>query len=152
MLSYAQLCSAMLSSHRDIWSNFHSGFIFALPRVSQVSKEAKNFKELESIGLMRCFSARIEKTSKNHKTHEKTLIFWHFFNVSSILGEKQCTKRKNSTSVFRSFWHPSHPQERKNSGEITVYTFVFEISWQWRHLEFFTSFSKLSLMCLLYQF
>ena len=37
--------------------------------VLQVSKEAKNFKELESIGLVRCFSARIEKTSKNHKTH-----------------------------------------------------------------------------------
>ena len=102
-------------AHRDIWSNFHSGFIFALPGMSQVSKETKNFKELESIGLVRCFSARIEKTSKNHKTHEKTVIFWHFFDVSSILGEKQRTKPKNLTLLmfFASFDTHHTPRSAK---------------------------------------
>ena len=37
-----------------------------------VSKEAENFKELEFLGFSRCFSVRIEKSSKTSKIDQKT--------------------------------------------------------------------------------
>ena len=40
--------------------------------VNWVSKEAKTFKELEFLGLGRCFSAKIEQTLKNRP---KTAVF-----------------------------------------------------------------------------
>ena len=67
--------------------------------------------------------------------------FWSFLNLGWKAAHQ--TKRFNFIEVFRFFWHPSHPQECKNSGEITVYTFVFEILWQWHHLDFFSLFSKI---------
>ena len=84
------------------------------------------------------------KNFKKPQNPWKNAHFLTFFRCFFNLGWKTAhqTKKFNFIEVFRFFWHPSHPQERKNSGEITVYTFVFEISWQWRHLEFFSSFSK----------
>ena len=70
-----------------------------------VSKEAKNFKELEFLGLGRCFSVRIEESSKTSKIQRKTAILGWFFEVCSILAEKQRPKPKNSSflKVFASF-------------------------------------------------
>ena len=70
-----------------------------------VSEEAEDFKELEFFGLVRCFSVKIEETSKLAKIVEKTAIFQQFFEVYSILTEKQRTKLKKLTSLknFASF-------------------------------------------------
>ena len=70
-----------------------------------MSKEAKNFKKMEFLGLGRCFSAKIEQTLKNHP---KTGIFSWILNIfedSSILTEKQRPKPKNLSSLkfFASF-------------------------------------------------
>ena len=70
-----------------------------------MSKEAEIFKELEFLGLGRCFSAKIEQTSKNHP---KMAVFGWILDVfedSSILTEKQRLKPKNSNSLkfFASF-------------------------------------------------
>ena len=72
---------------------------------SRVSKEAETFKELEFLGLGRCFSVRIEESSKTSKIQPKTPVFGRFFEVCSILAEKQRPKPKNSSSlkVFASF-------------------------------------------------
>ena len=60
-----------------------------------MSKEAKTFKELDFLGLGRCFSVRIEESTKTSKIHPKTTIFGRFFKVCSILAEKQRPKPKN---------------------------------------------------------
>ena len=70
-----------------------------------MSKEAKIFKELEFLGLGRCFSAQIEQTSKNHP---KMAVFGWILDVfedSSIVTEKQRLKPENSNSLkfFASF-------------------------------------------------
>ena len=72
---------------------------------SRVSKEVETFKELEFLGLGRCFSVRIEESSKTSKIQPKTTVFGRFFEVCSILAEKQRPKPKNSSSlkVFASF-------------------------------------------------
>ena len=70
-----------------------------------MSKEAKNFNKVESFGLVRCFSPKIEETSK---TCQKMSVFqwvlW-FFDVFSNLAEKQRTKPIDSSSMkfFASF-------------------------------------------------
>ena len=49
-----------------------------------VPKEAKFFKEVNFFGLMRCFSAKIEQTSKNRWKMTVLGQFWEFFEVYSI--------------------------------------------------------------------
>ena len=80
-----------------------------------VSKEAKNFKELEFVGLGRCFSVRIEESSKTSKIQPKTAILGWFFEVSSIWAEKQRPKPKNSSSlkIFASFDTSPAPRGEK---------------------------------------
>ena len=65
----------------------------------RVSKEAKNFKELEFLGLGRCFSVRIEESSKTTKIQPKTAVLGWFFEVCSILAEKQRPKPRNLDSL-----------------------------------------------------
>ena len=43
---------------------------------NSMSKEAKNFKKLEFVGLVRYFPAKIEQTSKNYL---KVPFFLHFY-------------------------------------------------------------------------
>ena len=65
----------------------------------RVSKEAEIFKELECLGLGRCFSAKLEQTSNNRP---KMVVFGWILDVfedSSILTEKQQPKHKNSNSL-----------------------------------------------------
>ena len=82
-----------------------SSLTFAPLGSSRVSKEAKNFKEFEFLGLGRCFSVRIEESSKTSKFQPKTAILGLFFKVCSILAVKQQPKPKNSSSLkfFASF-------------------------------------------------
>ena len=67
--------------------------------------EAKIFKVLKVIGLVRYFPAKIKKSVKNSKNDAKMLIFWQFFEVFSGLGEKYCIKLKYLTLLefFASF-------------------------------------------------
>ena len=55
---------------------------------SGASKEAKFFKELGFLGLVRYFSAKIEQSSKMSKTKLENAHFGWFFKVYSILAEK----------------------------------------------------------------
>ena len=80
-------------------SRIISFLTFAPLGSSRVSKEAKNFKEFEFLGLSRCFSVRIEESSKTSKIQPKTAILGWFFEVCSILAEKQRPKPKNSSSL-----------------------------------------------------
>ena len=70
-----------------------------------MSKEAKNFNKVEFFGLVRCFSPKIEETSKKcQKMSVFSWVLW-FFEVFSILAEKQRTKPIDSSSLkfFASF-------------------------------------------------
>ena len=61
---------------------------------SWVSKEAKFIKEFDFLGFSRCFSARIEKSSKTSKIQPNCVILRWFFEVCSILTEKQRLKHR----------------------------------------------------------
>ena len=80
-------------------SRIISFLTFAPLGSSRVSKEAKNFKEFKFLGLSRCFSVRIEESSKTSKIQPKTAILGRFFEVWSIWAEKQPPKTKNSISL-----------------------------------------------------
>ena len=62
-----------------------------------MSKEAEIFKELKFLGLGRCFSAKIEQTSKNRPKTEVFAWILDVFEDSSILTEKQRSKPKTSS-------------------------------------------------------
>ena len=85
-----------------------------------MSKEAEIFKELEFLGLGRCFSAKIEQTSK--KRPKTVVLGWilDVFEDSSILTEKQQLKPKNSNSLkfFASFDTLFDPRDAKVRNEM----------------------------------
>jgi len=60
-----------------------------------VSNEAKIFKELICFGFSRCFLVKIEQSSK---ISQKMPLLGRFFEVYSIMTEKQQLKPKNSSS------------------------------------------------------
>ena len=64
------------------------------------SKEAKFIKEFDFLGFSRCFSARIEKSSKTSKIQPNCVILRWFFEVCSILTEKQRLKPRKSNSLM----------------------------------------------------
>ena len=78
---------------------------FALSVTIRVSNEAKFFQEVKFLGFMRCFSVKIEKSSKMSKIQPKTCKKYHIFEDFLILTEKQSTKPKNliSWKDFASF-------------------------------------------------
>ena len=59
---------------------------------SWVSKEAKFIKKFNFSGFSRCFSARIEKSSKTSKIQPNCFIFGCFFEACSLLTEKEWPK------------------------------------------------------------
>ena len=65
-----------------------------------MSKEAKFIKEFDFLGLSRCFSVRIEKSSKMSKIEPNCVILGCFFEVYSILTEKQHLKPRKSNSLM----------------------------------------------------
>ena len=67
---------------------------------SWVSKEAKFIKEFDFLGFSRCFSARIEKSSKMSKIEPNCVILGWFFEVYSILTEKQRLKPRKSNFLM----------------------------------------------------
>ena len=64
------------------------------------SKEVKFIKELDFLGFSRCFLARIEKSSKTSKIQPNCVILRCFFEVCSILTEKQRLKPRKSNSLM----------------------------------------------------
>ncbi len=104
--NYAQSTNVTSLGHTGVFASRIISFLtFAPLGSSRVSKEAIYFKELEFLGLSCCFSVRIEESSKTSKIQPKTAIFGWFFEVCSILAEKQRPKPKNSSSLkfFASF-------------------------------------------------
>ena len=79
--------------------SFHSTSLTSLGS-SWVSKEAKFIKEFDFLGFSRCFSARIEKSSKMSKIEPNCVILGWFFEVYSILTEKQRLKPRKSNSLM----------------------------------------------------
>ena len=79
--------------------SFHSTSI-ATWGSSWGSKEAKFIKEFDFLGFSRCFSARIEKSSKTSKIQPNRVILRWFFEVCSILTEKQRLKPRKSNSLM----------------------------------------------------
>ena len=93
---------------------------------SRVSKEAKNFKKLEFLGLGCCFSVRTEESLKTSKIQPKTTVLWRFFKICSILAEKQQPKPKNSSSLkvsasFDSLLDPGGAKVKEISQSILLY-------------------------------
>ena len=70
-----------------------------------VKRSKKTSRNSNFFGLDRCFSFRIEESSQMFKIQPKTTVFGRFFEVCSILAEKQQPKPKNSSSLkfFASF-------------------------------------------------
>ena len=67
---------------------------------SLVSKGAKFVKKFDFLGFSHCFSARIEKSSKTSKIQPNCVILRWFFEVCSILTEKQRLKPRKSKSLI----------------------------------------------------
>ena len=65
-----------------------------------MSKEAKFIKDFDFLGFSSCFSVRNEKSSKMSKIEPKCVIFGWFFEVYSILTEKQRLKPRKSNSLI----------------------------------------------------
>lgn len=61
---------------------------------------------------------------KNEQKTWKRTVFGQFFKVHSTVHQ---TNKFKFLELFCVFWHPRHPQQRKNSGDSTVFTFIFEI-------------------------
>ena len=67
---------------------------------SWASKEANFNKEFDFLGFSSCFSARIEQSSKTSKIQPRCVILGCFFEVCSILSEKQRLKPWKSKSLM----------------------------------------------------
>ena len=65
-----------------------------------MSKEAKFIKKFDILGFSRCFSVRIEQTSKNHPKITQFGRILHVFEDYSILAEKQPLKSRKSNSLM----------------------------------------------------
>ena len=116
-------------------SQIISFLTFAPLGSSRVLKEAKNFKELKFLG----FSVRIDESSKTSKIQPKTTIFRWFFEVCSILAEKQRPKPKNLSSLknFASFdtLLDSRGAKVKQISQFLHFLLKFD---KWRPLQFFS--------------
>ena len=88
-----------MSNFKTMCINCDFSITFATLESNRVSKEAETFKELKFLGLGRCFSVRIEESSKMSKIQPKTSVLGRFFEVCSILAEKQQSKPNNSSSL-----------------------------------------------------
>ena len=79
------------------------------------------------------------KTSKNGQKAWKNdcflVVFQSLFNFGWKVADK--TNKFEFLEVFCFFWYPCCPQERGNSGDITVFIFFIDIFWWWRHLAIF---------------
>ena len=97
---------------------------------SWVSKEAKFIKEFDFLGFSRCFSARIEQSSKTSKIQPKCVILGWFFEVCSILSEKQRLKPRKSKSLmnFASLDTQLDPQVARLVEIYLVLHFVLKIN------------------------
>ena len=116
-----------------------------------VPKEAKFFREVNIFGLVRYFSLKIEKTSKNTQNWPKSLknshfsvVFWSLFNFGWKTAHQ--TKNIEFPEEFRFIWYLCCPKTRDNSGAILSFMFCFEILWRKRPLVVFFFFSKWSLI------
>ena len=85
-----------------------------------MSKEEEIFKELEFLGLGRCFSAKLEQTSKNLPKMVGFCWILDVFEDSAIQTKKQRPKTKNSSSLkfFASFDNLLDPRGAKVKNEM----------------------------------
>ena len=65
-----------------------------------VSKEAKFIKKFDFLRFSRCFSVRIEQTSKNHLKMTQNSQIFDLFEDCSILAEKQRLKPRKSNFLI----------------------------------------------------
>merc|ERR1712004_444151 len=93
------ICSVTYTEGFLTTDSFHSTSLASWGS-SWVSKEAKFIKEFDFLGFSRCFSARIEKSSKMSKIEPNCVILGWFFEVDSILTEKQRLKPEKSNSMM----------------------------------------------------
>ena len=110
-----------------------TGYIFtSLARLwsSWVSKEAKFIKKFDFLGFSRCFSARIEQSSKTSKIQPYCVILGCFFEVWTIIIEKQWLKPRKSNSLmnFASLDTQLDPQLARLVEIYSVLHFVLEFS------------------------
>ena len=111
----------------------------------------KFFRKLNIFSLVRCFSVKIEQTSKNHWKMAVFQHFWLIFRVFwSLLNFDWKTvhqiKEFKFCNKFCFFWYVCCPQTRDNSGAIFSFIFCFEILCLKRPLVVFLLFSKWSLI------
>ena len=107
------ICSTIIASLGAIW----------------VPKEVKFFREFNFFGLVRCFSAKIEQTSKNRW---KMAVFQRFWPILSVFWSllnfdwktAHQTKKIDFPEEFRFFWYPCCPQTRDNSGWMKYFSFL----------------------------
>ena len=129
--NHEQISQALLlRSHRKLQgvllllnfkTKFKTGYIstsLATRGSSWVSKEAKFIKKFDFLGFSRCFSVRIEKTSKNYPKMTKFGSILDIFEDFSILTKKQRLKPRklNSLMNFASLDTQLDPPTRKTSG------------------------------------
>ena len=122
---------------------FHSTSL-ATQGSSGASKEAKFFKELIFLGFMHYFLAKIEQSSKLSKTELKNAHLEWFFEVYSILAEKQRMKQRivNALKNFTSINAPLDPQVARLVEIYLVLHFVLKFCQQQRPLHFFHDFQS----------
>ena len=82
--------------------------IIAHPGITRVAKELENLEDLKFVTLMRCFSAKFDKISKNHRFLPTFFLFLDIFQFFSNLAEKQRMKLSNLKCLWFSSSFDTH--------------------------------------------
>ena len=96
---------------------------FALSMTIRVSNEAKFFQEVKFLGFMRCFSVKIEKSSKMSKIQPKTCKKYHIFENFLILTQEN-TAKLHAISDYKKRLYKKRPVEFKETKKrrlVTIY-------------------------------
>ena len=105
-------------------------------------KKQKSSRNLNLLDFCATFKSKLNKLRKTTKNEEKTFkndgfgaVFRSLFNFDLKVAHK--FNKFKFLELFCFFWHPWWPWGCPDRGDMTCFTFLFEIFWWWRHLHFF---------------
>ena len=110
-------------------------------------KKQNCVRNLNLLNWCSTFQSELNKLRKTTRNKQKTfknddflVVFRSSFNFDWKVEHQ--TKKFEFHELFCFFWHPWWPWGCPPRGDITWFTFLFEIFWLWRHLQFFSIYWK----------
>ena len=110
-------------------------------------KKQKSVRNLNLLNWCSTFQSKLNKLrkttrnqQKNFKNYEFFMVFRSSFNFDWKVEHQ--TKKFEFHGLFCFFWHPRCLQGFTPSGDISYFTFLFEILWRWCHLPIFSFYWK----------